>query len=123
MGAWIFSMQRAFDPGEDRVEAPHLEVSNITSRIVPSSEGQRMFVFGDVRNTSAHDAATIWFRVNIFDEANHVVDSFLAQNAGLIVPGNGSTTFRVFGPISISATDVKRTEVTVERTKGRGKWD
>jgi len=46
----------------------------------------------------------------------------LSQSPGLIVPGNGSVAFRVFGPISVAAADVKRTEVTVERAKARSKW-
>jgi hypothetical protein len=123
MAGFFLLMQRQFDPIEDRGEPPHLAVSDTSSRVVAASEGQRMFVLGRVQNTSSRDAATVWFRVNLFDDANHVVDSFLAQSPGLIVPGNGSVAFRVFGPLSVAAADVKRTEVTVERAKARSKWE
>jgi hypothetical protein len=103
MAAFFLFMQRQFDPIEDRGEPPHLANSDTAAHVVTASEGQRMFVLGRVQNTSRQDAATVWFRVNLFDDANHVVDSFLAQSPGLIVPGNGSVAFRVFGPISVAA--------------------
>jgi len=123
LAAFLFLMRTTFEPGEDHGQPPRLTVSETTTRVVPASDGQRIFVLGRVQNTSSNDAATIWFRVNLFDESNQLVDSFLAQSQGLVVPGNGSTTFRVVGSISVAAANVKRVEVTVERAKVRSKWD
>ena len=123
LAAFLFLMRSTFEPGEDHGQPPRLTVSDTTTRVVPASEGQRIFVLGRVQNTSAQDAATIWFRVNLFDTTDYIVDSFLAQSHGLIVPGYVSATFRVFGPISVASADVKRVEVTIERAKVRSKWD
>jgi hypothetical protein len=123
MAGLLFFMKRTLEIGDGKAEQPRLEVSDVTQRVVPSSEGQRLYVFGRIRNKSSQDAASIWFRVNAFDDADHVVDGFLAQSSGLIVSGNGSTTFRIYGPLSVAGGDVKRTEVAVERAKARDKWD
>jgi len=121
--AFFFVMGSKFEPGEDHRAPPHLTVSHTSSRIVPAPDGLRVFVIGRIENGSSQDAANIWFRVNLFDEASHLVDSLLAQNPGLIVPGNGNAMFRVVGPTNAQPAEVKRTEVTIERARVRSKWD
>src|SRR5205807_8603575 len=107
----------------DDTDPLRLTVSEVSHRIVASNEGPRMYAIGKVENTSAKDAANIQFRVNLFDDANHLLDTFVAGTYGLVVPRNASSTFRVHGPISVLPADIKRTEVTVERARVRAKWD
>lgn len=123
-GGFALFMQRSFDPGaENAASPPRLAVSDVSSRVVSAADGSHVFVMGRVQNSSPADAAGVWFRVNVFDESNRLVDSFLAESRGLVVPGNGSTTFRVVAQTSAVPAEVKRTEVTVDRAKARSRWD
>lgn len=123
MVGWLYFMQRSFDRDEGGGEPPRLEVQNFTTSVMPSNEGSRLFVVGRVHNTSSRDAASIVFRVNIFDDANHLVDTFLGQTSGLVVPGNGTSSFRVSATLGVPSPEAKRIEVNVERAKPRSRWD
>ena len=122
-GGFFFFMRSTFEPGEDHSAPPRLSVSEIESRVVSAPDGRRIYVLGRVQNTSSRDAASVWFRINLFDGANHLIDTLLLESRGLVVPGDGTTMFRVVGPTSVTAAEIKRTEVLVDRAKVRSKWD
>lgn len=105
------------------VETSVIRISNTSFRYVTASDGTRLFVLGRAENTSRHDAARIWFRVNLLDDAGHLLDSLLLEAGGLVVPGGQAVPFRVTSLVSVSQREIKRAEVSVERAKARGKWD
>jgi hypothetical protein len=120
---WAWALSHALPGNEAGAEQPVLTVSNVSTRIAPVAEGQQMFVTGHVRNSSSKDAVRIRFRVNLFDDANHLIDTFVGLDAWLIVPANSTSPFRVFAPIAVAAAQIKRTEVLVERADARGRFD
>jgi len=110
-------------PVSGPVTMPVITVSDTSFRYVTASDGTRLFALGRAQNTSHRDAARIWFRVNLLDGAGRLLDSFLVEAGGLIVPGGQTVPFRVTGPVSVSEREIKRAEVSVERAKVRSKWD
>jgi hypothetical protein len=40
-----------------------------------------------------------------------------------MVPSNSTSSFRVFAPIAVAASEINRTEVLVERADARGRFD
>ena len=110
-------------PVSGPVETPIITISNTSFRYVTASDGTRLFVIGRAQNTSQQDVARIWFRVNLLDDAGQLLDSLLVEAGGLIVPSGQVVPFRVTGLVSVSEREVKRAEVSVERTKVRTKWD
>ncbi len=105
------------------VETPVITISNTSFRYVTASDGTRLFVLGRAHNMSQQDVARIWFRVKLLDDAGQLLDSFLLEAGGLIVPSAQAVPFRITSLVSVSEREVKRAEVSVERAKARTKWD
>jgi len=103
--------------------APAVLVTGTSVRYTDTPEGARVFVLGRIQNTSRVDASRIWFRVELFDASDRLLDTLLQEQSGLVVPGSGSKPFRITGLISVAPTEVKRTAVSVERVRERGKYD
>lgn len=95
-------------------EPAELAVSEVSSRVVAGPEGPRMFVLGRVTNAASSAGTHVWFRVDVYD-GNRVVDTFLAESPGLVVPANGEAMFRIVAATSVS--DAARVEVTVDRAR------
>jgi hypothetical protein len=118
----LFSVSR-FTAAEQVVEPPTVVVGDVSTRVVTTPEGMRLFVMGVARNTSSRDASRIWFRVTIRDAGEKLVDTLLLEDRGLLVPSGKSLPFRISGLLSIGSLDGARTEVVAERATAPSKWD
>lgn len=96
-------------------EPAELAVSEVSSRVVAGPEGPRMFVLGRVTNAGASAGTRVWFRVDVYDDGDRVVDTFLAESPGLVVPANGEARFRIVAATSVS--EAARVDVTVDRSR------
>jgi hypothetical protein len=95
------------------VDASHFTVSQLAPKLVTTANGPRVFVVGRVDNASATVGTRMWFRVNVYDHGDRLVDTFLADSDGLRVPANGAATFRLVA--STSASEIGRVDVSVDR--------
>ncbi len=108
---------------EQPVAIPTLTVSDVSSRVVASPEGSRLFVLGTVHNDSSTDASRVWFRVRIVDGSGKLIDSMLLQDQGLVVPTGKAVPFRVSDLLSAPSAERTRIEVLVERARPASRWD
>jgi hypothetical protein len=69
------------------------------------------------------DAGKTCLRVNIFDKQDALIDSFVQTMDASIAPAKGSVRFRIAGETPVRPEEIKRTEVVVERSRARGRWD
>lgn len=122
LGFMYYFPRHAFSDDEP-VAAPRLEVSDVSTRVVTTPQGSRLFVLGTVRNASSHDASRVWFRVRIVDGAGKLLDTMLLQDPGLVVPGGKAVPFRVSDLMSTSSADPGRVDVAVERARPASRWD
>jgi hypothetical protein len=95
------------------VDASKFTVSQVAPKLVTTANGPRVFVVGRVDNASAAAGTRLWFRVNVYDYGDRLVDTFLADSDGLRVPANGTATFRLVA--STSASEIGRVDVAVDR--------
>jgi hypothetical protein len=100
-----------------------LSISDTSFRYAQTPEGIRVATFGMIHNGSHVDHSHVWFRINEYDDSGKVVDTMLIEDPGLLVKAGATTPFRVTGLLSVGQSDVKRSEVLVERSTRRGKDD
>ncbi len=108
---------------DEPVAAPVLAVSDVSSRVVATSDGSRLFILGTVRNSSSTDASRVWFRVRVLDGSGKLMDTMLLQDPGLVVPSGKAVSFRVTDLLSMPSADPGRVEVVVERARPATRWD
>lgn len=108
---------------DEAAAAPVLAVSDVSPRVVSTSDGHRLFVLGTVRNSSSTDASRVWFRVNVLDGAGKSMDTMLLQDPGLVVPSGKAASFRVTDLLSVPSADPEHVEVVVERARAASRWD
>jgi hypothetical protein len=108
---------------EQPVVAPVLVVSDVSSRVVATSDGPRLYILGSVRNTSSSDASRVWFRVRVLDGSGKLVDTMLLQDSGLLVPSGKAVSFRVSDSLSVPSADPGHIEVMVERARPTSRWE
>ena len=75
---FVGGVSRSF-PDTERAAPPSLTVTNVSTRMVTTPEGQQLFVLGDVHNLSPHDAVSVWFRVRLLGEADQTLGMMLCH--------------------------------------------
>lgn len=100
-----------------------LSIKNVSYRFGTGNAGSTIFVSGEAANLSDHDAGKTCLRVNLLDQNNKVVDSFVQIMDVSILPAKGTTRFRLVAETPAKPDEIKKTAVVAERVRARGRWD
>lgn len=100
-----------------------LSVANVTYRFGNSANRDYIYVYGDLSNASDLDAQQTYLRVNLLDQSNKQVDTFVQDASCVSVTAKATKRFRVVAYTPARAEEIKKAEVIVERVRARGKWD
>jgi hypothetical protein len=105
------------------IDRTSLSITNVTYRFGTASNRDYIYVYGDLTNSSSLDAGRTCLRVNLRNRQNTIIDTFVQDTDGVIVPANSTRRFRVVAYTPARPDEVKKAEVAVERSRTRGKWD
>ena len=100
-----------------------LSVANITYRFGNAANRDYVYVYGDLSNSTSLDAGKIYLRVNLFDQKNTLIDTFVQDPDCASVPAKDSKRFRIVAYTPAKPEEIKKAEVVVERVRARGRWD
>lgn len=105
------------------IDRSSLTITNVTYRFGSASNRDSIYVYGDLTNSSSLDAGRTCLRVNLRNRQNTIIDTFVQDTEGGIVPANSTRRFRVVAYTPARPDEVKKAEVAVERSRTRGQWD
>lgn len=100
-----------------------ISVSKVTYRFGSGNSSDKIFIYGEMLNSSPVDAGKICLRVNLLNAQNAVVDSFVQSPDVAVIPANGTVKFRVIAETPARSEEIKKAEVAAERVRTRGRWD
>lgn len=107
----------------NEINAASLSITNVSYRFGTAPKSNRIFVYGEVSNSSRMDAGQTCLRVNLFGRENKIIDSFVQNIDSSIVPANSTKRFRIGAETPAKPEEIKKAEVVVERVRSRGRWD
>jgi predicted nucleic acid-binding Zn ribbon protein len=121
----VFMMTRTFAklPGRSEINPASLSVSNITFRFGHSANRDYIYIYGDLANSSSIEASQTYLRVNLLNQNNTQVDTFVQDTGCVSVPAKETKRFRIVAYTPAKPAEVKKAEVSVDRCRARGRWD
>ncbi len=120
----VFAMSRTITKPLERneVDRSSLSVTNVTYRFGSPASSHNVFVYDEVSNSSAADAGQTCLRVNLLGQQGKVIDSFVQNMDVTMAPAKRTTRFRIVAETPARPEEIKKAEVTVERSRSRGRW-
>lgn len=110
-------------PERTEISPSSLSIANVTYRFGNSANRDYVYVYGDLSNSSDLDAGRTYLRVNLFDQRDKQVDTFVQDTDCVTVPANSTKRFRIVAYTPAKPEEVKKAEVVVDRCRAKGKWD
>jgi hypothetical protein len=86
------------------------------------ANGDKIYVTGEIANSSGFDAAKVVLRVNLRDREDRLLDSFAEDLWRIIIPARGKMRFRAVASTPIVADELGKVEITVERAGKADEW-
>jgi hypothetical protein len=110
-------------PERSEINPASLSVANITYRFGNSANRDYIYVYGDLSNASNLDASRTYLRVNLLDQQNKLIDTFVQDTDCVTVPAKETKRFRIVAYTPARPEEVKKAEVIVDRCRAKGRWD
>ena len=98
-------------------------IKNVRYRFGTDARSGRIFVYGEIENTSGTDAGQTCLRANLYDRENKITDSFVQKLDSSGVAAHETKRFRIAGETPVRPEEIRKTEVVVDRVTSRGRWD
>ncbi len=94
--AWALTSAKGFACDDGDTESRD-QVRPVDSRIVymPYPNGNQLSVVGTLENESKYDLKEVVIEVRYFDDKKQLIDSATNSDYSMVIPANGTTTFRV----------------------------
>ena len=110
-------------PERNEISTSSLAVTNVTYRFGTVSNKDYIYVYGDLTNSSNLDTGKTYLRVNLLNQQNALIDTFVQDTDCVSVPAKETRRFRVVAYTPARQEEIKKTEVVVERCRARGRWE
>jgi hypothetical protein len=110
-------------PERSEINPASFSVANITYRFGNFANRDYIYVYGDLTNTSNLDAARTFLRVNLLDQQNKPIDTFVQDTDCVTVPAKETKRFRIVAYTPTRSEEVKKAEIIVDRCRAKGRWD
>ncbi len=123
--AALYPMMRVVTKPLERgeINPASLSVANVTYRFGNTANRDYIYVYGDLSNSSDLDAGRTYLRVNLFDQGDKQIDTFVQDTDCVTVPAKETKRFRIVAYTPARPDEIKKAEVIVERCRARGRWD
>ena len=100
-----------------------LTVKKVSYRFGSGPSSDKIFVAGEITNSSGVDAGKTCLRVNLLGSKDNVIDSFVQSMDASSIPAKGMIRFRLVAETPALKAEIMKASVTVERSRAKGRWD